>query len=99
MLKPGVKVLGSFCCFSFLFFFGFISPLKSQGSRIKFFEKRVLRIGGSAAFVAQVFQPAGSRDFPVPCSKRTGGWKAARTRRAASAKATVRRGKNVCATF
>jgi len=35
----------------------------------------------SAAFGAQVFQPAGSQDFPVLCSQRTGGWKAAFTRR------------------
>src|SRR5688572_6342644 len=31
---------------------------------------------------AQAFQPAGSRDIPVPCSRlRTGDWKVARTRR------------------
>ena len=36
----------------------------------------------TAPAVAQAFQPAGSRDFPVPCFRSgTGDWKVARTRR------------------
>ena len=32
-------------------------------------KKRLFLNPRNTAFVAQVFQPAGSRDFPVPCSK------------------------------
>jgi len=34
-----------------------------------------------ASRVAQAFQPASSRDFPVPFEFETGDWKVARTRR------------------
>ena len=43
--------------------------LVSKAHAFNSLKKRLFLNPRNTAFVAQVFQPAGSRDFPVPCSK------------------------------